>query len=714
MGTVSRPYTYTAGDVIQPAEVTDNETTLYTLVNGNLDNDNIDSSAGIKAAKLDLASATTASFSTNVLMSLSSTITLGTTTQTIAVGSSATVTITASGGVAEIGKMTVIASATVGNLKVSGTATLGALATLGTLVVSGTATISGLVCSGTATVGDLKVSNTVTIPNLVVSGTATLGNIIASGTATLKSIVVSGTATIGDLKVSNTVTLPNLTVSGTATLGNIINSGTAITNSLLVSATATMNSLVLSATATLNTLVVSATSTLKTIVVSGTATVGDLKVSNTVTLPRIVVSGTATIGNMIISGTATLKSIIVSGTATLGAMLVSGTATFSTVPLFPNNTIETADIQDNAVTLAKMAGLARGKIIYGDASGDPAALTVGSTSTVLTTDGVDISWAAVSGGTSTYASIVVSGTATLGNIIASGTISAGTQTITTSAAGTALTITSSEAGAGSGPDIYLHRNSASPADDDVLGRVVFAGEDSGGNATEYASIEAIAKDVTGGTEDGSLDICAITNSAKKAFISIVADGTNTNDVVINRENTYSDFIVETANAAQTLWVQGSSDKIGINRTASMDANVNMCCNAANNQHISFSHPNAEDTAVGNINSTSSATNYVTSSDYRVKENIVPMENAIDRVKQLKPSRFNFIVEPNKTVDGFIAHEAQEIVPEAVTGEKDAVREDDSSKIIPQGIDQSKLVPLLCGALQEAISRIEQLESQIQG
>ena len=714
MGTVSRPYTYTAGDVIQPAEVTDNETTLYTLVNGNLDNDNIDSSAGIKAAKLDLASATTASFSTNVLMSLSSTITLGTTTQTIAVGSSATVTITASGGVAEIGKMTVIASATVGNLKVSGTATLGALATLGTLVVSGTATISGLVCSGTATVGDLKVSNTVTIPNLVVSGTATLGNIIASGTATLKSIVVSGTATIGDLKVSNTVTLPNLTVSGTATLGNIINSGTAITNSLLVSATATMNSLVLSATATLNTLVVSATSTLKTIVVSGTATVGDLKVSNTVTLPRIVVSGTATIGNMIISGTATLKSIIVSGTATLGAMLVSGTATFSTVPLFPNNTIETADIQDNAVTLAKMAGLARGKVIYGDASGDPAALAVGATSTVLTTDGVDISWAAVSGGTSTYASIVVSGTATLGNIIASGTISAGTQTITTSAAGTALTITSSEAGAGSGPDIYLHRNSASPADDDVLGRVVFAGEDSGGNATEYASIEAIAKDVTGGTEDGSLDICAITNSAKKAFISIVADGTNTNDVVINRENTYSDFIVETANAAQTLWVQGSSDKIGINRTASMDANVNMCCNAANNQHISFSHPNAEDTAVGNINSTSSATNYVTSSDYRVKENIVPMENAIDRVKQLKPSRFNFIVEPNKTVDGFIAHEAQEIVPEAVTGEKDAMREDDSSKIIPQGIDQSKLVPLLCGALQEAISRIEQLESQIQG
>jgi len=548
MGTVSRPYTYTAGDVIQPAEVTDNETTLYTLVNGNIDNDNIDSSAGIKAAKLDLASATTASFSTNVLMSLSSTITLGTTTQTIAVGSSATVTITASGGVAEIGKMTVIASATVGNLKVSGTATLGALATLGTLVVSGTATISGLVCSGTATVGDLKVSNTVTIPNLVVSGTATLGNIIASGTATLKSIVVSGTATIGDLKVSNTVTLPNLTVSGTATLGNIINSGTAITNSLLVSATTTSNSLVVSATATintmvvtatatLNTLVVSATSTLKTIVVSGTATVGDLKVSNTVTLPRIVVSGTATIGNMIISGTATLKSIIVSGTATLGAMLVSGTATFSTVPILPDDTIETADIQDNAVTLAKMAGLARGKVIYGDASGDPAALAVGATSTVLTTDGVDISWAAVSGGTSTYASIVVSGTATLGNIKTSGTISvSATATIDhllVNGSGSSMAhfkatdanidhvlIESTDDGAGEGPGMAFYRNSASPAASDGNGRIRWYGNDAGGSKRHIGSVICQFTDPTTSSIDSKIYIGTYKNNAELTALTI--------------------------------------------------------------------------------------------------------------------------------------------------------------------------------------------------
>ena len=82
-------------------------------------------------------------------------------------------------------------------------------------------------------------------------------------------------------------------------------------------------------------------------------------------------------------------NVEISGTAT-----TTGVHTFTAVPVFPNDTVETADIQDNAVTLAKMAGIARGKIIYGDASGDPAVLTAGSNGYVLTSDGTDISWAA--------------------------------------------------------------------------------------------------------------------------------------------------------------------------------------------------------------------------------------------------------------------------------------------------------------------------------
>jgi hypothetical protein len=114
--------------------------------------------------------------------------------------------------------------------------------------------------------------------------------------------------------------------------------------------------------------------------------------------------------------------------------------------------------------------------------------------------------------------------------------------------------------------------------------------------------------------------------------------------------------------------------------------------------------------VGSISVSASATAYNTSSDYRLKENVTPVSDGITRLQQLKPSRFNFIVDPDKTVDGFLAHEAQAVVPECVTGTKDEV--DDENNPVYQGIDQSKLVPLLTAALQEAIGRIETLEAEV--
>jgi hypothetical protein len=131
---------------------------------------------------------------------------------------------------------------------------------------------------------------------------------------------------------------------------------------------------------------------------------------------------------------------------------------------------------------------------------------------------------------------------------------------------------------------------------------------------------------------------------------------------------------------------------------------------------------------GHIDYNGSATVYYTSSDYRLKENVVPLPDSIDRLMQLKPSRFNFIENPTMDMDGFIAHEVQSIVPEAISGQKDdmedyevtpAVLDDEKNvvepavmgtKILPQGIDQSKLVPLLTAALQDAIKRIEILEN----
>ena len=98
------------------------------------------------------------------------------------------------------------------------------------------------------------------------------------------------------------------------------------------------------------------------------------------------------------------------------------------------------------------------------------------------------------------------------------------------------------------------------------------------------------------------------------------------------------------------------------------------------------------------------------SDYRLKENEALLTEASSRIKKLKPIRFNYINSEN-TVDGFLAHEVAEVIPEAVTGEKDAIREDGSDEL--QGLDLSKIVPLLTAALQESITKIEKLEQRIQ-
>ena len=114
--------------------------------------------------------------------------------------------------------------------------------------------------------------------------------------------------------------------------------------------------------------------------------------------------------------------------------------------------------------------------------------------------------------------------------------------------------------------------------------------------------------------------------------------------------------------------------------------------------------------VGTITTNGSSTSYNTTSDYRLKENLVDITDGITRIKQLEPKKFNFIADAGTTVDGFIAHEVQAVVPESVTGTKDEV--DDEGNPVMQGIDQAKLVPLLTAALQEAITKIEDLETRV--
>jgi hypothetical protein len=136
------------------------------------------------------------------------------------------------------------------------------------------------------------------------------------------------------------------------------------------------------------------------------------------------------------------------------------------------------------------------------------------------------------------------------------------------------------------------------------------------------------------------------------------------------------------------------------------------------------------TIAGRIMTSGSTTSYNTSSDYRLKTDAQPMTGATARLKALKPVNFEWITDGTR-VDGFLAHEAQEVVPECVTGEKDAMQDQEyevtpavldeegntveeavmGTRSVPdyQGIDQSKLVPLLVATIQELEARITQLE-----
>ena len=122
-------------------------------------------------------------------------------------------------------------------------------------------------------------------------------------------------------------------------------------------------------------------------------------------------------------------------------------------------------------------------------------------------------------------------------------------------------------------------------------------------------------------------------------------------------------------------------------------------------HLYFLNGNGN---VGRIETTSSQTNYVTSSDYRLKTNQVSIKDGLLRLNKLKPYEFNFKADLDTKIDGFFAHEVQEILPYAVSGEKDAV--DENGEMIVQGLDNSKLVPLLVAAVQELSAKIEALES----
>ena len=244
-----------------------------------------------------------------------------------------------------------------------------------------------------------------------------------------------------------------------------------------------------------------------------------------------------------------------------------------------------------------------------------------------------------------------------------------------------------------------------------LGKLHVKSADSGASVATYAD-ELVVE----GSTDSGITILSATN--KDGSLAFGDSGNNVaGRVVYNHTNDAMHF---NTGGSERVRI-GSDGFVGIGVTAAVangggasfvngDASrkylILGCDTSGTKSLIEFNNSNYK---VGSIETGGTSTSYNTSSDYRLKENAVAIDDGITRLKTLKPYKFNFKNDPSTKLDGFFAHEVT-AVPEAISGEKDAVDSDDNP--IYQGIDQSKLVPLLTAALQEAVAKIEVLETKV--
>jgi len=227
--------------------------------------------------------------------------------------------------------------------------------------------------------------------------------------------------------------------------------------------------------------------------------------------------------------------------------------------------------------------------------------------------------------------------------------------------------------------------------DALLGRISFQGAD-GTQTVEAGRIECLV-DTTPGADD----------MPGRLVFSTTADGASSPTERMRIDNS-GNLLVGVTSAT-------SAEQFSMN----VDSNINFGIgikgtNTANNA-VYLRFFNSSGATAGSIQQNgSTSTNFETSSDYRLKENVDYSFDATTELKKLKPCKFNFKADKDRIVEGFLAHEVQDIVPQAITGKKDEVDADGNP--VYQGIDQSKLVPLLTKTLQEALTRIETLEAEV--
>ena len=240
----------------------------------------------------------------------------------------------------------------------------------------------------------------------------------------------------------------------------------------------------------------------------------------------------------------------------------------------------------------------------------------------------------------------------------------------------------------------------------------------GSGAPVRATSPTLVTPALGTPSSGVLTSCTGTASG----LSIGGNaGTVTNGVYKNISNTFTDVqsfgltspVAAYGNYIRTVTTGDAALTVAHDGTAASAITMNVNTNSTTGVLCNFTYGNSTGSPIqkGSITYSGGLVNYVTTSDYRLKENVVSISDSINRVKNLRPIRYSWIDNPTfPTVDGFLAHEVQSVVPEAVVGSKDAVDEKGDPKY--QGIDQAKIVPLLTAALQEAIARIEALEARL--
>jgi hypothetical protein len=237
-----------------------------------------------------------------------------------------------------------------------------------------------------------------------------------------------------------------------------------------------------------------------------------------------------------------------------------------------------------------------------------------------------------------------------------------------------------------------------------------------GDTTAYSSSNATAQDTAGAT----FEIANIANdnttfaqlvlkqrSSSAAYARIVASGGSTPILDIINNAIIGIRLDENARVLMgTLTAKYASDSyvhipVG---GASLGALTTQSDTTSARTHWYIRNSNG---VVGSVSTSASATTFATSSDYRLKENFEPINNALDVLDEINVYEFNFKTSPDDKVMGVKAHELQEILPYAVIGEKDGI-DDETNTPLYQGVDYSKIVPLLVAAVQQLNQKVEAL------